>query len=186
MTSKRTCGGCTLCCKLLPVGSLGKGANTRCQHQHVGKGCAVYAQLENVSPECRLWSCMWLVDPDPEAAKLHRPDRCHYVIDILPDIARATPDDGGEPWEFLQMQVWVDPAYPEAADDPTLRAWIEHIAATRNMPALIRFGSRAGYTLAPPSMTGGEWKKIGGTFTGKTLAERIEAGEIAAGFGVAR
>ena len=33
------------------------------------RGCAVYVQLENVSPECRLWSCMWLVDPDPEAAE---------------------------------------------------------------------------------------------------------------------
>ena len=43
MTSKQTCGGCTFCCKLLPVDSLGKHANTRCQHQHVGKGCAVYA-----------------------------------------------------------------------------------------------------------------------------------------------
>jgi len=29
----RTCGGCTLCCKLLPVRELKKPANTRCQHQ---------------------------------------------------------------------------------------------------------------------------------------------------------
>ena len=29
----RTCGGCTLRCKLLPVRELKKLANTRCQHQ---------------------------------------------------------------------------------------------------------------------------------------------------------
>jgi len=38
----RQCGGCTLCCKLLPVPPLEKLAGQRCQHQRHGKGCAVY------------------------------------------------------------------------------------------------------------------------------------------------
>ena len=34
----RTCGGCTLRCKLLPVRELKKLANTRCQHQLANLG----------------------------------------------------------------------------------------------------------------------------------------------------
>lgn len=55
----RRCGGCTLCCKILPVRELAKPANTRCQHQRTGKGCAVYARLAQVSPACVFWSCRW-------------------------------------------------------------------------------------------------------------------------------
>lgn len=174
MTGKRVCGSCTLCCKLLPVVSLGKGANTRCQHQHVGKGCAVYGELHRVSPECRLWSCMWLVDPDPLAARLQRPDRAHYVIDIMPDISTAQPHDGGPAFEMAMLQVWIDPAFPDAVDDPALRAWIEHMWESRGLVALIRIGSRDGYVLAPPAISGtGKWERVGGSFSGRSLIDRM-------------
>jgi len=39
----RQCGGCTLCCTLLPVKSLDKGANERCRHLCF-KGCGIYAR----------------------------------------------------------------------------------------------------------------------------------------------
>lgn len=66
----RQCGDCQLCCKLLPVQSLGKEAGQRCKHQRHSKGCAVYAQLERVSPECRLWNCRWLVENDTADLRL--------------------------------------------------------------------------------------------------------------------
>lgn len=78
----RTCGDCQLCCKLLPVRAVGKGANERCRHQRFGKGCAIYHH-PSFPVECRVWSCRWLVDP--EAHGLSRPDRTHYVVDIMPD-----------------------------------------------------------------------------------------------------
>ena len=40
--ANRTCGNRQLCCRLLPVRELAKGANVRCQHQKFGVGCAVY------------------------------------------------------------------------------------------------------------------------------------------------
>jgi len=79
----RQCGDCQLCCKLLPVKSLAKLAGQRCSHQKHHKGCAVYKQLGRVSPECRLWNCRWLVADD--TAELSRPDRSHYVLDLMPD-----------------------------------------------------------------------------------------------------
>ena len=39
----RHCGGCTLCCKLIPVEELNKPAGARCKHVRTGKGCSIYA-----------------------------------------------------------------------------------------------------------------------------------------------
>ena len=75
----RTCGTCTLCCRVLPIKDLDKPANVRCQHQTAFKGCAIYRRRPM---SCRLWSCRWLVDPT--TSDLRRPDRAHYVIDMVP------------------------------------------------------------------------------------------------------
>jgi Fe-S-cluster containining protein len=111
----RQCGDCQLCCKLLPmqpgrrearattalieaglarpdefVGMLPewtKPAGERCKFQKAGKGCAVYARRPL---GCRLWNCRWLVD----AGETSRPDRAHYVIDIMPDVIRMVPNEG--------------------------------------------------------------------------------------------
>ena len=116
----RRCGGCTLCCKLLPVEEIGKHAGERCRHQRWGKGCAVYRRGLPVS--CSLWSCAWLADAG--AAGLPRPDRAHYVVDIVADTVRVVPHDGTPPTLLSVIQVWLDPAFPEAHRDPALRAYI--------------------------------------------------------------
>jgi hypothetical protein len=150
----RQCGDCTLCCKLLPVRSLGKGSGERCRHQQHHKGCKVYANLLAVAPECRLWNCRWLVD---EAGDTSRPDHAHYVIDVMPDFIRA--DDGdGNIVEVPVVQVWVDPRYPDAHRDPAFRAWLD----ARREVALIRYSSGDGFVLFPPSrMASGEWLEKG-------------------------
>jgi hypothetical protein len=146
----RQCGTCSLCCKLLPVRSLGKKDNERCRHQKAGKGCAVYAKLHTIAPECRVWSCRWLVDPG--AAGLPRPDRCHYVIDIMPDFIVQERPEG--PVRYPVIQVWVDPGFPDAHRDPHLRAWL----ITQNTMALIRVGAMDGFVLVPPELSGtGDW-----------------------------
>ena len=66
----RRCGDCQLCCKLLPVGALGKAAGERCRHQRHHKGCAVYRK-RGFPSECGAWSCRWLVEDD--TADLSRP-----------------------------------------------------------------------------------------------------------------
>lgn len=151
--SKRVCGDCQLCCKLLPVKTIDKIGFTRCQHQRVGKGCSVYGK--SAMPfECGLWSCNWLTGIGTEG--MHRPDRCHYVIDPMPDmIGRLL---NGVTRDVMVVQVWVDPAYPDAHRDPALRAYIAQRAERDNMPTLCRIGPGKCLLLVAPCMSeNGEW-----------------------------
>jgi hypothetical protein len=158
----RHCGACTLCCKLLPVRELAKPANTRCRHQSL-KGCAVYHDPERgFPPSCAIWNCRWLVAPD--AADLHRPDRTHYVVDIMPDLVRATDNVTGEVTEITVIQVWVDPHYPEAWRDKALLAYAEN--AREGL--LVRFSSERSVIVFPPSIaTDNEWHEV---WTGEFVA----------------
>lgn len=168
----RRCGECTLCCKLTPVRSINKPANTRCEHQRFGKGCAIYATRPR---DCRLWSCAWLAHDD--TAGLRRPDRSHYVIDVVPDFVTAVPHDGSPPIQIPVIQVWVDPLYPDAHEDPALRAWLAEKAALEGMAAMIRYGSEEGFVLAAPAISqDGQWHRQGGV----TLGRQHTAAEVAA------
>lgn len=157
----RHCGDCTLCCRLVPVERISKPANTRCRHQ-TRRGCAIYQHLPEVVPECRLWSCQWLVDPD--AAGLHRPDRVHYVIDLMPDFIGAHDPYGTGSDEVVNvpvMQVWADPQHPHAWEgDTALWRHIEHVAATRRQATLVRIANnRAIAIFAPCLMADHQWHR---------------------------
>lgn len=140
----RRCGDCTLCCKLLPVNELGKGAGERCRHQRSGKGCAVYRK-PGFPRACAFWNCRWLVG---QAGETRRPDRAHYVIDVMPDYVVAH-DKSGETINFAVVQIWIDPGYRDAHRDPALRRWLDE---TEQM-ALVRFSSSEAMLLVPPSRT---------------------------------
>lgn len=148
---KRQCGDCQLCCRLLPVRSLAKLAGQRCSHQRHHKGCAVYAKLMRVAPECRLWSCRWLVNDD--AADLRRPDRSHYVIDIMPDYVTLE-DEEGKRTPMEVVQIWIDPSYPDAHRDPALRAWLDR----QGNAGLVRYDDQRALVIVPPSASNdGQW-----------------------------
>jgi hypothetical protein len=150
--SGRRCGGCTLCCKLLPVREVDKGAGERCRHQRTGKGCAIYAKRPMT---CQLWSCAWLSSP-AETADLRRPDRSRYVVDNMPDFVTFTYPDRPDV-KVPVIQVWVDPAEPDAHRDPALRAYLERRGADGFM-ALIRSNDLDAFLLCPPNMAAdGEW-----------------------------
>jgi hypothetical protein len=153
MTPERHCGDCQLCCKLLPVKSVAKPSGQRCRHQRVAKGCAVYANLMRVSPECHFWTCRWLINDD--AGDLRRPDRSHYVIDIMPDYVSALDEDGGVQ-EIVCAQIWLDDGFPDAHRDPALRGWLER----RGVPGLCRYPNHTGFVIFPPCLTGGQgWQE---------------------------
>jgi hypothetical protein len=162
----RQCGECTLCCKLLPVRSLDKGAGERCKHQSHARGCKVYATLGRVSPECRLWSCRWLVNDD--AGDLRRPDRSHYVLDIMPEYVTHVDGDGLKT-PIPVVQIWVDPSHPDAHRDPALRAWLQRRSLAEGVAGLIRYSDTAGLVIFPPNLTGdGQWHEQRSNLSGPT------------------
>jgi hypothetical protein len=170
----RQCGDCTLCCRLLPVRTLGKGAGERCRYQR-HKGCSVYATLGRVSPECKLWNCRWLVNND--TANLSRPDRSHYVIDLVPDFVTLRDDATGEAQHVEVVQIWVDPKYPDAHRDPGLRAYLER-RAKQNIIGLVRWDNEAALAIFPPALSADrEWHEVGSKFRPKehSVEEKIAA-----------
>jgi hypothetical protein len=146
----RVCGGCTLCCKLIPVdlSSGHKIAGVRCPHQRTGKGCAIYAKRPL---PCVLWNCVWLLNADVD--NMRRPDRSHYVIDILPDFITLTEDDR-ETRKIEVVQIWVDRDYPDAYKDPALLAYLER-RGKKGVAAIIRYSEHEGFVMFPPAMTEG-------------------------------
>jgi hypothetical protein len=158
MTMKRTCGDCTLCCKLVPVAELGKPANTRCQHQ-TRKGCSIYPRRPG---SCQMWSCRWLVDPS--TSDLSRPDRTHYVIDLVPDsVVVSMPEN-----TFRQplIQIWIDPRYPDAHRDPNLRRYLIDLNLKTDEFAMVRYGNKRSIMLVPPHRSDtGKWLEIEANMT---------------------
>jgi hypothetical protein len=171
----RSCGECTLCCRLLPVKSIGKLAGHKCKHQRFRTGCAIYNRA-NMPFDCKIWSCRWLLDED--TADLMRPDRSHYVIDIMPDFITVSNEDGST--QHIQVaQIWVDPKHPDAHRDPALRRWMIR-RAEEDIACLIRFNEREAFVIfAPPFDVNGQWHEItsnmqpGPTHTPAEVAEAL-------------
>jgi hypothetical protein len=141
----RSCGACKTCCTLIPVDAidLQKPANVTCQHV-CSKGCRIY---EHRPEPCVYWSCRWLIDPD--TAALRRPDQAGYVIDP----ARETINVNKLPIEAVQ--VFVDPARPDAHRDPALRAYLALLGKRFKIPTLVRWFNQEGgdaLLLIPPAL----------------------------------
>lgn len=74
----RSCGDCSLCCKLprIEFGPDGcKAAGEWCEQCVPGRGCSLYDDRPEV---CRRFSCLWLTDDGwPES---HSPRKCGCVV----------------------------------------------------------------------------------------------------------
>ncbi len=91
----RSCGACTLCCKVLTIGELNKPGGVWCGHCHPGQGCTIHGAHP---PSCRTFACHWL--KDSALADRLRPDRSKVVL---------TSDPGGP-----LFVAYCDPASPLA------------------------------------------------------------------------
>lgn len=104
----RSCGTCTLCCKVFDVPELSKPKDQWCSHATKARGCGTYASRPAV---CQEFMCLWLQGVMPDAL---RPDRIHGVL--------TTTDDGAN------LQIQEDPGFPGVASqalDETLQPFIE-------------------------------------------------------------
>jgi hypothetical protein len=153
----RQCGDCQLCCKLLPVPPLRKVAGAACRFQKFHKGCTVYRKPQ-MPPECAIWNCRWLVNDD--TADLPRPDRVHYVIDVMPDFITINHDETGEKQNIQVAQVWIDPKHPDAHRDPALRRWMFR-RAQDGIATIVRYNAKDAVVIfAPPFDAEGQWHEI--------------------------
>jgi hypothetical protein len=93
MSVARSCGSCTLCCKLFPVPELEKPAGRWCQNIAQGRGCGIH---QTRPPVCRAFWCQWIENTDlgPE----WKPEVSKLVLSIYPGTN--------------SLAVTVDPAQP--------------------------------------------------------------------------
>ena len=72
IVSGRSCGTCSLCCKVVGIPEMGNAPGSWCRHARPGKGCAIYATRPFL---CRSAYCEWMTQPalgpewKPEVAK---------------------------------------------------------------------------------------------------------------------
>jgi uncharacterized protein len=57
----RSCGACTMCCKVLEIEHFEKPAGRLCMHCRPEHGCSAYADRPQV---CRDYECLWLTERD--------------------------------------------------------------------------------------------------------------------------
>ncbi len=91
----RSCGSCTLCCKVMAIEALNKPVGQWCQHCTPGTGCKIY---ESRPSECRVFNCAYLVSP--HIGEEWKPERSKIVLVI---------DEAG-----LRMSAYVDSQRPNA------------------------------------------------------------------------
>lgn len=107
----RSCGDCSLCCKLLGVTELEKPGGKWCEHWSKGKGCKIYGDRPH---SCRVFGCGWLVSeafPD-----YWQPMKSKMVIGFNADTDRHV------------LQIYVDPSNRNGWEREPYRSDIERLA----------------------------------------------------------
>ncbi|NLR72876.1 hypothetical protein HGI47_18530 [Novosphingobium sp. ERN07] len=89
----RSCGTCSMCCKVLAIEELKKPFGVWCQHVRKGKGCSIYADRP---PSCAAYGCGYLYWS--ETGEHWFPSRAKMVVELEDDsrllvrVDRATPN----------------------------------------------------------------------------------------------
>ena len=76
----KSCGPCTMCCKVLWIEELNKEPGPLCKHCTTSKGCSIYLRRPQV---CRDYECEWL--QEREYGPKLRPDLTGTILQIDPD-----------------------------------------------------------------------------------------------------
>lgn len=92
-----------------------------------------------------MWSCAWVLDENLPA--FLEPKKCHFVIDCLPDEC-AMLENGKQVMKQV-VQMWVDPGYPNAWQEPAARWAMEFYGLNFQLPTLVRFGNEKGIFVMP-------------------------------------
>lgn len=122
----RSCGTCTLCCKILGVPEIAKPADRWCRHVVQGKGCAIYASRPS---QCRTFECLWLLEASlgPE----WKPEKAKFVISSFDGQRLVAVCDPAAP------HAWRGPAYY-----PQFKRWAE-LAGAGERQVIVLSGRKA-------------------------------------------
>ena len=111
----RSCGTCTLCCKVYDVPVLDKPAGRWCQHCRPGRGCGIH---DSRPQHCRSFNCLWMTAPwlGPD----WKPDRSKMVLSIDPEtrflFVQVDPGAAAawrrEPY-YRQLKQWAAASLPQ-------------------------------------------------------------------------
>lgn len=146
MDMERTCGKCSLCCKLNKVADLDKPTGIWCTHCAIGSGCTIYADRPQ---SCREYNCLYLMNPNlPE---FWHPLRSHMVL-----------QSGSS---ANSMVIMVDPERPFAwRSEPyatTIRGFAEQLCRQGGI-VIIKTGSRIHIALPDQVVDMGECEESDG------------------------
>jgi hypothetical protein len=88
--SGKSCGSCTMCCKVYDVPMLSKPAGKWCTHCKPGNGCSIW---ETRPDFCQSFFCRYMLDANlgPE----WKPDLCKFVMSYQPNGTFAVTCDHG-------------------------------------------------------------------------------------------
>ncbi len=115
-TFKRTCGTCTLCCKVYGIPATESPVGAWCKHCEPGKGCGIW----NSRPDfCRTFFCNWItLDWLNEE---WRPDIAKFVFTIDPtsgylmfQVDPGSPDAWKREPYYSQIKRWSSEGLPRA------------------------------------------------------------------------
>lgn len=112
----RACGGCTVCCTIMPVVELRKTARQACDHA-TETGCAIHPERPQ---SCRDFLCVWLrggVGGGDDT----RPDRLGVMFDGYTLQGESTP-------RFVAFEAW-----DGALDTPEAQAVIDALSRDREV-----------------------------------------------------
>jgi hypothetical protein len=113
----KSCGPCTLCCKVMEIEELKKPVGSWCSHCEPGKGCTIYGSHP---PSCQDFTCQWLLEssmPDE-----FRPDRARVAVLVA---------DGEGP----RLIARCDPSNPTAWQREPMYSTLKAQAHGEQMPA---------------------------------------------------
>jgi uncharacterized protein len=137
----RSCGTCSLCCKLEEINDpeLTKPAGVWCQHCRPGKGgCSIYATRPSL---CRVYACQWLVDLG--VGDHWQPMRSRMVLNIeWPDRAKKA-----------CLTAIVEPSRPDVwRQEPyysDLKGWAEYGLENPEAPFIQVLVGKQSWTILP-------------------------------------
>jgi hypothetical protein len=99
---------------------------------------------------------MWLIGDDTD--DLSRPDRSHYVIDVVPDYIIAINGEDLKKERVTTIQIWCDPKHPDAHRDPKLREYLMRRSIKERIIGQVRYANDSCLVLIPPNLTeDGQW-----------------------------